>query len=151
MEHDSSNTVLYLRSLLFVHAPTKQTKRERHHPGYNRNTSSHKHARQTTVSPHHLLRIGPSKCQSPSLEMKSWLQRSRALVAFSMNVSMVMPSLETIAGRAARHQRRARYSSVQGGWQRYIRRQLAFSYSTASSSVGSLSLGYMTLTSLLCG
>lgn len=96
-----------------------------------------------------MLRIGPSKCQSPSLEMKSWFQSSRAMFAFSMNVSMVMPSSEAIAGRLARHQRRARYSSVQGGWQRYIRRQLAFSYSTAASSVGSLSLGYMTLTSLL--
>jgi hypothetical protein len=111
----------------------------------------YKHVRQTTISPNHLLRMGPSKCQSPSLEMKSWFQSSRALFAFSMNVSMVMPSSEAIAGRLARHQRRARYSSVQGGWQRYIRRQLAFSYSTAASSVGSLSLGYMTLTSLLCG
>lgn len=99
----------------------------------------------------HLLFIGPSKCQSPSLEMNSWFQSSRALFAFSMNVSMVMPSSEAIAGRAARHQRRARYSSVQGGWHRYIRRQLAFSYSTAASSEGSLSLGYMTLTSLFSG
>jgi hypothetical protein len=129
---------------------TNQNKNARS-PGYNRITRHINTSDRQQSAQNHLLRIGPSKCQSPSLEMKSWFQSSRALFAFSINVSMVMPSVEAIAGRAARHQRRARYSSVQGGWQRYIRRQLAFSYSTAASSVGSLSLGYMTLTSLLCG
>lgn len=48
MEHDDGSPVPYMRSLLFIHAPTDQTKKERQNPGYNRNTSFRK--RQTDNS-----------------------------------------------------------------------------------------------------
>lgn len=133
-----------IRSIFSIHTNALNHEAKRQNPGYNRIIHSQNHQDQNS---HHLLRMGPSKCQSPSLEMNSWFQSSRALFAFSMNMSMVMPSSQAIAGLAARHQRRARYSSVQGGWHIYIRRQLACGW-LITSSVGRLSLGYITLTSL---